>query len=469
MIAIDTHLMKPVRVLWLRSNQPHSFGTCHLGPGTEITAVDDLSDLSEYLSHMDFDVVLGPCGVPEISADDILQTVTAVDRNIPVVLHGRDIDIDEAIRLTKLGVYHVLTGEPSPDKSAEVFTRARQARQNLRPADPEPGGSAEPWRRMLIGSSRPMHKLIETIRLVGPRSSAVLVSGETGTGKEVVARALHMASERRNAPFVAVNCGAIPENLIEAELFGHVKGAFTGALQSRIGRFEQANGGTIFLDEVGELPFELQAKLLRVLQEREVQRIGSSETVRLNVRVIAATNIDLQRAVSERRFRQDLFYRLNVVPVRLPALRERIADVPALARHFIRLVAAAEGMEEKTLTPEALDCLTSYSWPGNIRELEHAVETAMVLSGDRHVLHATDFELSALPQRMAQSKQAFIEVPDEGLNFDEVVRRVERTIVEQALRKTGGNKARAAEMLGMKRTTLLAKLKTFAEPLHACA
>ena len=318
-----------------------------------------------------------------------------------------------------------------------------------------PSGN-DAWRSLLVGSSRAMDQVAEIIRLAGPRRSTVLITGETGTGKELVARAIHLASGRCNRPFVAVNCGAIPANLIEAELFGHVRGAFTGAVQSRPGRFEEAQGGTIFLDEIGELPIDVQAKLLRALQEREIQRLGSSEVIRLDIRVIAATNSELAEAVRARRFREDLFYRLNVVPLRVPALRDRITDIPALAEHFVERICKSEDLEPKILSNEAISAMVAYSWPGNVRQLQHAVEMAIVLSGQRRVLMGSDFSLPDEPHPGRES----VQVPVWGLNFDETVNRFERNLLEQALSLCGGNKARTAELLQMKRTTLLAKLKS---------
>ena len=312
---------------------------------------------------------------------------------------------------------------------------------------------------MLVGSSPALERVIDVVRLSAPRRSTVLITGETGTGKEVAARAIHAASDRANRPFVAVNCGAVPANLVESELFGYVRGAFTGAVQSRHGRFEEAQGGTILLDEVGELPLEVQAKLLRVLQEREVQRLGSSETIHLDVRVIAATNVDLADAVRRRAFREDLYYRINVVPLRMPPLRDRESDIPVLARHFIEEICAAEDLPLKQISESALELLVAYSWPGNVRQLHHSVETAVVLSGDRCLLTPADFDLPncELP-RVSESGEP--KVTQAGLDFDAVVGRFERNILEQALSMSHGNKARAAELLHMKRTTFLAKLKT---------
>ncbi len=322
------------------------------------------------------------------------------------------------------------------------------------PLAPAPARDAsDAWRQLLIGQSPPMRRISELIGLLGARRATVLITGETGTGKELVARALHLAGPRRRSPWVAVNCSALPENLLESELFGHVRGAFTGAVQTRIGRFEQAHGGTLFLDEIGDLPMLLQAKLLRALQEREFQRLGSSETVRVDVRVVAATNCDLPGRIQRGQFREDLYYRLNVAPVSVPPLRHRSADIPLLADHFVRKVCLAEDLEVKSISPAGLARLEDYEWPGNVRQLENAVETAVALSGIRRVLEPEDFPL---PQDLRLTAPEV----ESGSSYTQAVARFERTILEQALRKTGGNKKAAAEMLGLKRTTLSAKVRS---------
>ncbi len=319
---------------------------------------------------------------------------------------------------------------------------------------------------IIWGQSFVMRQVAAMVRLVAPRRCNVLISGETGTGKEVVARAIHDSGARAAHPLVAINCAALPETLLEAELFGHVRGAFTGAFNHRTGRFEQADGGTLFLDEIGEMPLSLQAKLLRVLQEREFQRLGSSETVRVDVRVVAATNVDLGSRVREGRFREDLYYRLNVVPIALPPLRERREDIPALVDHFLECVCRSENLERKTISAEALDELGELPWPGNVRQLENAVEMAVALSGDRTRLAPDDFgALRGGPARPARfAENAFVDFPDTGVDFEKTVGAVERNLLEQALRKTGGNKTLAASLLGLKRTTLAAKLRSFEEP-----
>lgn len=282
--------------------------------------------------------------------------------------------------------------------------------------------------------------------------------GETGTGKEVLAQAIHAAGNRSAHPFVAVNCSAIPGTLLESELFGHTRGAFTGAHAHRTGRFEQAQNGTIFLDEIGDLDVELQSKLLRVLQEREIERLGSSERVRLDVRVIAATHIDLHARVRAGAFREDLYYRLNVIPIEIPPLRARRSDIPLLAEHFLRKICTLEGISPRVLTGGVMMHLMEHSWPGNIRELENTLERAVALSGERLLLGEEDFDL---PKASLQGElDVDCELPDGGFDYDRAVSRFEWNLLSQALRKAGGNKKAAAEMLGLKRTTLAAKVKT---------
>jgi transcriptional regulator with GAF, ATPase, and Fis domain len=367
------------------------------------------------------------------------------------------------VRLLRLGAFHVYA---HGDVTSLLFLAANSKwalELQLVPVESQSGPGGRHLPRFLIGDSRPMQQIGQQIRLVAPRRSTVLITGETGTGKELVARSIHAASGR-NQSLVAVNCSALPEALLEAELFGHVKGAFTGAVGHRIGRFEEANRGTIFLDEIGDMPFPLQAKLLRVIQEREFQRLGSSETVRVDVRVIAATHTNLEDLIRQGKFREDLFYRLNVVPLILPPLREHAADVPPLVLHFIEKICREEDIATKQISRETLGRLAGHDWPGNVRQLENAVEKAIVLSGERTALFPGDFPLPPRrhPVAYQPGTQPMIAVPDQGLDFERTVGSIELNILEQALRKTRGNKKLAAEMLGLKRTTLTAKLKSLA-------
>jgi transcriptional regulator with PAS, ATPase and Fis domain len=314
--------------------------------------------------------------------------------------------------------------------------------------------------RTLIGGSGPIDAVSESIELVASRRCNVLIEGETGTGKEVVAQAIHRSGSRSRGPWVAVNCGAIPDALLEAELFGHVRGAFTGAVQGRIGKFEASNHGTIFLDEIGDMPFAVQGKLLRVLQEKEVERLGGNERIRLDVRVIAATNVNLADRVKDGLFRQDLYYRLNVFQIVLPPLRDRLGDVPVLARHFIGKACANENLRPRTLEPSALRRLMEHSWPGNVRELENVMEMAVILSGSRASILASDIRIS--PGTVCQSwpeQTSRVSIPAGGLDYQQALETFEHDLLTQALARTRGNKTAAAELLRLKRTTLSARMR----------
>ncbi|HTA68900.1 MAG TPA: sigma-54 dependent transcriptional regulator [Bryobacteraceae bacterium] len=413
------------------------------------------------LRYQDFDVVLVSLPVPDrASAAGLLEELQQAQPGTPVVIHAPDCRPTEIVGLLRLGAFHVFEHGDATSLLYMAANTKLAAEYAAEPVDRE----AEPWRRLLIGESRPLEQIAQCIRLVAPRRSTVLILGETGTGKEIVARSIHAASNRSDLPMISVNCSALPEALLEAELFGHVKGAFTGATNHRVGRFEQANHSTIFLDEIGDMPLSLQAKLLRVLQEREFQRLGSSENVRVDVRVIAATHADLAQLTKQEKFREDLFYRLNVVPFPIAPLRERPSDVPLLVRHFIERICREEGIPAKNISRETLDRLATHDWPGNVRQLENAVEKAVVLSGDRPALFPGDFPLPPRthPVAFQPGTQPFIALPDQGLDFERTVGNIELNILEQALKKTRGNKKLAAEMLGLKRTTLSAKLRSLA-------
>lgn len=309
----------------------------------------------------------------------------------------------------------------------------------------------------LVGASAGMKRLFNTLELVSPMNSTVLIQGETGTGKELVARTIHHNSPRRDQPFVAFNAAAIPEGLAEAELFGHVKGAFTGAVNARIGRFELADKGTLFIDEVSSMTMALQAKLLRALQEREVERVGTSKPLKINARVIAATNEDLQNMVREGTFREDLYYRLNVVRVVLPPLRDRKEDIPILAQHFVQESCESNGLALKTLSQGALRLLMNFAWPGNIRHLQNAIEHAVTMSGE-----SREIMPEALPDElhtpMGLSAVTLPPTPDEGINFTSTMTQVERELILRYLAKANGNKRQAARLLNLSRTTLIDKL-----------
>ncbi len=320
----------------------------------------------------------------------------------------------------------------------------------------------------LVGSSQAIQEIYNTIDKVASTDSTVLITGESGTGKELIARAIHEKSSRASKPMITVNCGAIPSELLEAELFGHIKGAFTGATNNRIGRFEAANGGTIFLDEVGELPLALQVKLLRVLQTKQFEAIGSSKTTEVDVRIIAATNRDLEEASRKKEFRDDLYYRLNVIPVKVPALRERKSDIAMLVNHFISQFNAATGHNVEAPSGEIMSALQAYDWPGNVRELENLMERLVILKGQGTV------DLGDLPHRifqkyaegqpqaagaMSEWEYPRMVLPTNGVNLKNIVEAFENHLIDQALARTGNNKNRASELLMMNRTTLVEKLR----------
>lgn len=326
------------------------------------------------------------------------------------------------------------------------------------------------FRSPLVGESLAIQNIFKTIEKVSQTDSTVLITGESGTGKELVARALHENSPRATRPLVIVNCGAIPAELLEAELFGHVKGAFTGATQNRTGRFEMAHGGTIFLDEVGELPLHLQVKLLRVLQTRQFEAVGSSRTVEVDVRIIAATNRDLEDAAQKKEFREDLYYRLNVIPIKIPSLRERKSDIPLLVNHFVQQFNEVTGHSVEAPSGQIMDALNAYDWPGNVRELENLMERIVILKGQGSV------DLGDLPHRifqkfaennasgtgaMSMDEWEFprMVLPQTGIDLKTIVAAFENHLVDQALARTNGNKNRASELLKMNRTTLVEKLR----------
>ena len=310
----------------------------------------------------------------------------------------------------------------------------------------------------IIGNSDCMKKVFNIIAKVSTSDSTVLISGDSGTGKELVARAIHFKSDRRNQPLIPVNCGAIPEDLLESELFGHEKGAFTGAIRNHIGRFELAQGGTIFLDEIGDMSPALQVKVLRVIQERQFERIGGIKTIDVDVRIIAATNQNLETAVAEKRFREDLFYRINVIPVNLPPLRERGADILELTNHFLTHFNQLKRKNVEGISPEAANYIEHYKWPGNVRELQNLIEMLVVMKEKGEI--GTD----DLPPKFRQfqsviEKTPDIEITEEGINFNDRVNQLEKDLLLKALKMSGGVQSRAAKLLNLNRTTLVEKLK----------
>ena len=446
------------RILWLRScNRMEEVSSFEQITGLKVAVSSGPPASWKNIAHR-VQVIL--IELP-LETEIVQQTLIEAQESsipVPVIIYDPECTLDESVIRPPMTAFRHVTG---PLTEAELGMLISSETERSAQLHWDAARVREPWRDLLVGESRAMRSLHAMIRLVGPRQSTVLITGETGTGKEMVARAIHLASRRGGARMVSVNCAAIPENLVEAELFGHAKGAFTGAVNDRIGRFEQAHRGTIFLDEVGEIPLEVQPKLLRVLQERELQRVGGSSDIQIDTRVIAASNIDLELAADQKRFREDLLYRLNVVPIRVPALRDRASDIPLLAEHFIEKVCRRESMRTKNLSADAMRRLTDYEWPGNVRQLEHAIEMAVTLSGDRTQLYGGDIRLpEARPMMAAASAEDGIPMNLTSMNYEEVMGRVEKLLLQQALRKCDGNKAKASSFLGIPRTTLVYKLKS---------
>lgn len=406
--------------------------------------------LTELLGESQVDLVVTDLVMPGMSGAELLTEVRNRRAELNVIVLTAFGTIESAIELVKAGACEYMTKPFTTDELLLVVDRAlqesrlrREAARISRIQDSPPG---------FVGASRAMQELFRLIRRVASSALPALVTGETGSGKEVVARAIHALSRRR--AFVAVNCAALPENLLESELFGHTKGSFTGAGRDKPGLFEAAHEGTLFLDEVGELPRTLQPKLLRALEEGEVRRIGSNEGRRVDVRIVAATNRDLEAAVSEGSFREDLFWRLNVVPLRVPPLRDRPADVPVLAEYFLHRLIRAGSTSVREISPSAMTLMTAYPWPGNVRELRSVIERAATLGVGARI------DPSDLPDRVRQSALAESHV-SEASNRALPLRELERRYILEVLRQTEGNRSRAAEILGLDRKTLYRKLQEY--------
>lgn len=407
------------------------------------------------------DLAIVDLRLPDGDGIDLMTRLKSLHPAIQVMILTGHATIETAVRATQSGAFHFVTKPFNMEELLNIVSRAlshktlTQENQQLRTALHRKYQFDN-----IIGQSEEIRRVLEMVERVADSDSTVLVTGESGTGKELIAKAIHYNSPRANKPFIPINCGAIPAELLESELFGHVKGAFTGAIANRAGRFELASGGTIFLDEIGELSLSLQVKLLRILQERRFEPVGSAKTQVADVRVIAATNIDLEKAVAKGEFREDLFYRLNVIPIRIPALKQRRSDIPLLLHHFIHHFNSGKGRSLQGIAPDALDALMSYSWPGNIRELENLVERLAILKGSGMI------EVSDLPEHYRAKATSFvpssvdqIDIPEAGMDFNSAVDAYENALILQALEKTGWNRNQAAVLLRLNRTTLVEKIK----------
>ncbi len=428
--------------------------------------VDTASDGQEAIDKLDqrfFDIVLTDLAMPRKDGMEVLKFVTENSpESICIIITGFG-TIKGAVEAMRQGAFDYLTKPVKTEEVLIIIEKALEVRQLRRENKTlkQELQSRYGFER-IVGSSESMQRVFRLIERVANTDSTVLITGESGTGKERIAHAIHYSSDRRDGPFVPVNCAAIPEELLESELFGHEKGAFTHAIRTRIGRFELANKGTIFLDEIGEMSPSLQVKLLRVLQERKFERVGGVKTIQVDIRILAATNIDLEQAVKEGRFREDLFYRLNVIPINVPPLRERRSDIPLLIAHFMKKFTRNQKSAVRGIENDAMECLLNYEWPGNVRELENIIERMVILANGPKIT------VKDLPERILESAsnlgihrvQSHIpSLPEDGFSLSSAVQEFEKALIIQALDRTGWVKNRAAKLLKMNRTTLIEKMK----------
>ena len=431
--------------------------------GFEVVQADTGEKALQLLEQFAFDVVVTDLRMPGVDGTHVIQA--ALERYpgiVGIVITGYG-TVRDAVDAIKRGAADFVAKPYQFDELMHVLQKALEQRR-LKSENAYLRAQLEERYKFggILGKSLPMKALFQMLETVARSTSTILITGETGTGKEVVARAIHHNSPRRLHRFVALNCSAIPETLLEAELFGHVRGAFTGAVGMRQGRFEQAHKGTLFLDEVGTMSAALQMKLLRALQEREFERVGDSQTIKVDVRVIAATNSDLAGMVRAGSFREDLYYRLNVIPIKLPPLRDRRDDIPLLAQHFLDKF-GGEGAKLH-LSQGAMRRMMAYDWPGNVRQLENAIERATALCSGRQQIEVSDLppEIQTSPEPMSSP---FVDFPEDGIDLPAYLSSVERDLIQRSLERTGGNRNKAAELLHIKRTTLVEKLKRLeAEP-----
>ncbi len=426
--------------------------------GYDITATSDGASGISLIEKNFYDLILTDFKMPGADGMEVLKYVKEHSPDsICIILTGYG-TIRNAVEAIKSGAFDYLTKPVKLDEIAITLNRALEYRNLKRENTNLRNQLKRKYQfKNIIGESPAMQDVFETVEKVADTDSTVLILGESGTGKELIARALHYNSYRKEGPFVPVNCAAIPSELLESELFGHEKGAFTSAIRTRIGRFELANGGTLFLDEIGDMNPNLQSKLLRVLQERQFERIGGVKPIVVDIRIISATHQDLKKAVLKKRFREDLYYRLNVIPIEIPPLRERKSDIPLLIHHFIHHFSKNKKKKVTGITDEAMERLMGYDWPGNVRELENMIERLIILAGGEKI------DLSDLPERVLPSSSkemsGMLDIPEEGFSLETALNEYEKQLLLQALNKTGWVKNKAAQLLHMNRTTLIEKIK----------
>ena len=418
----------------------------------------------EALKESNFDLVILDMVLPRVDGMQVLKQLTALRSEIPVIMITGYASVETAIKAIKMGAVDYVV-KPFRMEEVDLVVKRALERSHLRRENATLRRQLESTYGVhnMVGQSPAMRRVFALVEQVASTRSTVLITGESGTGKELIAKALHFNGERRNLPFVSVNCGGIPDQLLEDELFGHVRGAFTDAVGDRPGRFALADTGTLFLDEIGSMSQGLQVKLLRVLQEKEVQPLGATVKVPVDVRIIAATNTDLKELMAQGRFREDLFYRLNVIQIALPALHQRPEDIPLLVHHFLSKYCREMNAPQKRFTADALKALSEFSWPGNVRQLENMVERAVALSFGKNELGREDLPREILDE--GRIELPLLQVGGDGFSLDEVLADYEQRMLYQALEHSGWVKTRAAELLRIKRTTLIEKMKRLGIPL----
>ena len=417
----------------------------------KVTSAGSGKEALEYIAQQTYDIVITDIRMPQITGLDVLKAVKESSPETTVIVITAYASTETAVEAMKQGAYDYIT-KPFKIEEIRLIVRNALERRRLREENLLLKRKIQEWTTAgyiggIVGKSQAIVRVIELIIKVADSPSNVLITGESGTGKELVARAAHNYSHRKDHPFVAINCSAIPEGLFESELFGHIKGAFTGAIAHKEGVFEAANGGTIFLDEIGDVPQSLQVKLLRILEEKSFKRVGGTQEIKVDVRIIAATNRDLKKAVAEGNFREDLFYRLDVIPIEMPALRERKEDIPLLVGHFLSKYSRLVGREVKGVSPEAMQRMSNHPWKGNIRELENFIERAVTL-GSGSILELKTIE-ECLQRGVPYKAPLSTDIPADGINMDGILMEIEKGFLLKALDMTKGVKKDAADLLGL--------------------
>jgi DNA-binding NtrC family response regulator len=455
--------MKKVKILIADDNESSRQNLTELmfSHGYDVKAVEDGREAMKAFQEDSFDITITDLKMPYADGLEVLRFTKEINPGHVVILITGYATVNNAVEAMKLGAFDFIAKPLKDDlvsitvQRAVAYAKLKEENVHLRDHLKEKYDLGR-----LQGYSECMKRVFATIEKVANSDSTVLIYGESGTGKELVAKAIHFNSPRKNNPLVPINCGAIPEDLLESELFGHEKGAFTGAIRSRPGRFELAQGGTLFLDEIGDMSPTLQVKLLRAIQEKQFERVGGVKTFEADVRIVAATHQDLEKAVEEKRFREDLYYRINVIPVDLPPLRERGPDIAILANHFLNEIGLRKNLKPHGMSADVVSCLMRYPWPGNVRELQNLMEMLVVMNAGNEIT------INDLPEKFRlQSKQrSILKIPDlyeEGFNYNDAVMQFEKDLLLKALEISGGVKNKAAKILALNRTTLVEKLKRF--------